>query len=426
MARRHSPVRTPSSRYRKRSPGDATPLGSIEGSWNKGTIKGNRLTWKSGAITLLDNHTATSLWMMRKGEAFTAELKRDGKLHWSNGSIWHREPDKREAILVSSPSAIDTRLSARVSRAEAAGKAALQCDSVEVHPVGSQDLAFIAQEGCETHKQHDEGCLTAPCILERLLTSPLPKWAEQTVPKLQAPSEGDGTDEICSNETSFVLGRWARDSQVGARVRSASELPRTPVLETRDIRETQSGPTWEPMEKPRGPNVSHADTGPGGGGGPAGSSGERIVRTFDVQSRSASEKNMFIQRDLLRSMDAVDDRPQRTLLGSITPQRSNIVDPPTSSRKAGESRKPSLPPKPRMPPPSYKSNPMKADHQNENSEPVIHGIEQLRQLAAQFGRSSSCAELAAQFGRSRAIQVGSLLRRLEMELRPASPADPIR
>merc|ERR1712232_885451 len=64
---------------------------SIEGTWNIGTIKGDKLTWDDGEVTQLTAQTQFTLSVMFSGQLYTAELRDDGKLHWSDGDVWERE-----------------------------------------------------------------------------------------------------------------------------------------------------------------------------------------------------------------------------------------------------------------------------------------------------------------------------------------------
>jgi hypothetical protein len=66
---------------------------SIVGIWNKGQIDGTRLTWKSsGEKTKLKDVTATSCKVtLKTGASVEGNLGEDGKLHWSDGDVWHRE-----------------------------------------------------------------------------------------------------------------------------------------------------------------------------------------------------------------------------------------------------------------------------------------------------------------------------------------------
>jgi hypothetical protein len=100
-------------------------------------------------------------------------------------------------------------------------------------------------------------------------------------------------------------------------------------------------------------------------------------------------------------------------LGSIIPQSGNIMDSALSSKVAS---KRTLPPRPREPPPSFNSKLPKAEQEEDSAERFMRGIQHLRELA-------SCPDLAAQVGRPKAMKVGSLLRRVEMELRLDSPVE---
>jgi hypothetical protein len=63
----------------------------IEGSWDKGTVEGNKLLWLEGVVTELTSQTGRSLKMTHLGVEYSAELKPDGKLHWSDGDTWERK-----------------------------------------------------------------------------------------------------------------------------------------------------------------------------------------------------------------------------------------------------------------------------------------------------------------------------------------------
>merc|ERR1712176_1460342 len=55
------------------------------------TINGNTLIWPSGAVTQLWSRTDRSLAVILDAKEYTADLKDDGCLHWSDGDIWYRK-----------------------------------------------------------------------------------------------------------------------------------------------------------------------------------------------------------------------------------------------------------------------------------------------------------------------------------------------
>merc|ERR1719356_834879 len=58
---------------------------SLEGKWSKGTIIGDVLYGGNGLEISI---TKTAFEVVLDGQRYTAELKADRKLHWSDGDIW--------------------------------------------------------------------------------------------------------------------------------------------------------------------------------------------------------------------------------------------------------------------------------------------------------------------------------------------------
>eukprot|EP00973_Karenia_brevis_P058336 8122757-Karenia_brevis.AAC.1 len=62
---------------------------SIDGVWNKATIKGHQLIWESGDTWVISQIPHTKILTV-KGRLYTAELRADDRLYWNDGDIWTR------------------------------------------------------------------------------------------------------------------------------------------------------------------------------------------------------------------------------------------------------------------------------------------------------------------------------------------------
>merc|ERR1739848_878774 len=60
----------------------------IDGTWSSGRVLGDMLIWNNGARTKLTEKTLTCMSIVMRGSLYTAELKEDGLLHWSDGDVW--------------------------------------------------------------------------------------------------------------------------------------------------------------------------------------------------------------------------------------------------------------------------------------------------------------------------------------------------
>jgi len=70
----------------------------IEGTWDGGSIRGTRLAWNDGRQSTLHMITPRKFTTILKDEVFIAVLEDDGKLHWSDGDVWQKVPEKKFAI----------------------------------------------------------------------------------------------------------------------------------------------------------------------------------------------------------------------------------------------------------------------------------------------------------------------------------------
>jgi hypothetical protein len=62
----------------------------IDGNWGEAVVDGATLTWASCSVTLLDLAGPTCFTTTINAKEFTAELRSDGTLLWSDGDIWRR------------------------------------------------------------------------------------------------------------------------------------------------------------------------------------------------------------------------------------------------------------------------------------------------------------------------------------------------
>mmetsp|Transcript_1031 Transcript_1031/g.1431 ORF Transcript_1031/g.1431 Transcript_1031/m.1431 type:complete len:931 (-) Transcript_1031:120-2912(-) len=73
----------------------AKASGGFDGVWTKGTIRGNTLVWKkSGCTNNTLEFNGNTIAITLKSGRYTAEIHKDGKLHWSDGDVWEREGGK--------------------------------------------------------------------------------------------------------------------------------------------------------------------------------------------------------------------------------------------------------------------------------------------------------------------------------------------
>lgn len=77
-------------------------LRCLDGKWTEGTISGSRtlgakLVWNSGKEVPLDMIDDKSFNMNILGKTYSAKLKDDGKLHFSDGDVWEMKEPARQA-----------------------------------------------------------------------------------------------------------------------------------------------------------------------------------------------------------------------------------------------------------------------------------------------------------------------------------------
>merc|ERR1719401_3264603 len=63
----------------------------FDGVWGPAYLKEGNLTWNEGETVQLDVLSDTQFRMVYVGKTYSAELRSDGKLHWSDGDRWSRE-----------------------------------------------------------------------------------------------------------------------------------------------------------------------------------------------------------------------------------------------------------------------------------------------------------------------------------------------
>lgn len=64
----------------------------FDGKWSEGAISGTSLTFKSGIKNTIEILDGKQCKMTLRGKSYTGKLK-DGKLHWSDGDVWTRDPE---------------------------------------------------------------------------------------------------------------------------------------------------------------------------------------------------------------------------------------------------------------------------------------------------------------------------------------------
>jgi len=265
-----------------------------------------------------------------------------------------------------------------------------------------------------SQKYRDIGVHTAPAkvrcpdalLLERLFSaSPPPKWAETSM------HDTNGAEETGSNEPSMNLGRWGRDSQVGAQVRSAADLY---SMGTFDGATYGAAPASRVASKaPKCANLLA-----GGDGGPTGSSSERCLRTISthgVPTRSSSDGNLSSSRNVQLGVIYRTEAEERhsasasssecVLLAHTRTQSQSCTSlEATASRshpRCTSAERLRLPPKPRHSPPNCDDPPLRSVRLSAQTVPLQSTEESLRQVEAivRALRQPQSSEVLAEVGR---------------------------
>jgi len=62
----------------------------FDGTWGPACLKEGTLTWNEGEVVEVEILSDTQFRMVYVGQVYSAELRSDGKLHWSDGDEWSR------------------------------------------------------------------------------------------------------------------------------------------------------------------------------------------------------------------------------------------------------------------------------------------------------------------------------------------------
>lgn len=130
----------------------------FDGTWSRGVINGETMTWNDGTISSLRIDTlkremsdvTAIIEMIYEGATFKGELRDNGKIHWDDGDVWTRQQGTAEAG----------------ASACALGKAPPNVLAVEENVVAAKQGLQQAPDSrpIECNNQSEEAALQANCM----------------------------------------------------------------------------------------------------------------------------------------------------------------------------------------------------------------------------------------------------------------------
>merc|ERR1712217_730367 len=81
----------------------------FDGVWGPAYLKEGNLTWNEGETVQIDVLSDTQFRMVYVGKTYSAELRSDGKLYWSDGDRWSRQSISHSSLSAGTDGSQDRR-----------------------------------------------------------------------------------------------------------------------------------------------------------------------------------------------------------------------------------------------------------------------------------------------------------------------------